>query len=210
MALQLSQTCTCDWHAVLPNAAKVEATAERLNPKGTLNDLCENCALLFDLIVPRLDSLLPFLQPDTLQQLFRVGRPASVEEEPSGAPAQLALTGPPASPAPAKKAGKSRSAKGPKYGAWREDVAQVMCPEPHRVGSAQPFWVDVSKRGGHARSSHRTYGPEIDYRLQSGLAYKVFCNDHALCVKAGGFGFLDEQALQIHRTKSKHWDPAPK
>ncbi|MGW3273595.1 hypothetical protein ACWDFH_19295 [Streptomyces kronopolitis] len=219
MALQLTETRTCDWHAVLPGPVKVEATVERVNPKGTTNDLCDTCALLFDLLIPRLGEVLPFLHPDALQQLFRVARKTPDDEEPLRGPAQLssaAKESKRAAPGP-KPAAKSSATKGKrkqaKAGAWKDDVVQVRCPLPHRADHPREYWVDLRNRTGHARGHKKDdgteyAGPDVAFELQPGETFTHFCLEHEACAKQGGFGFVNEAGFKAHISKCKSWPPA--
>ncbi|MFJ4739153.1 hypothetical protein [Streptomyces sp. NPDC088775] len=212
MAVQLSEIRTCDWHAVLPDPAKVEATAERTTPKGTINDLCGACALLFDLTVPRLDEILLFVQPDTLEQLFRVGRTAPDEKKTHRSPAQLAIPGEATPSLPAPKTPTSPRERAAR-GLWKEGTVQILCPLPHRAGSPRKYWVDLRNRTGHAHSHKKDDGtpyggPDIAFELQPGVEFTRFCTEHEVCAKHGGYGFLDELALNAHINKSRDWPKA--
>ncbi|WP_369042314.1 hypothetical protein [Streptomyces sp. Midd1] len=223
MAQQIVTNAYCDWHGQLPDPLKVRATQLRINPAGKENDLCDPCAIIFDIAAPRMELMIQLFHPEVVERLCRIGRePADTKSERRAG--QLAIPG--TSPAPkevAKKttakaatdtAAATRKAALQNRGRWDPDVPQVRCPLPHTGrDSPKEYWVAVSNRGSHAKQSHRLLGPQVAYELPTdgSVKYGVSCNDHEVCAKAGGYGFKNSSGLTLHKRKADEegWAKAP-
>lgn len=213
---QLQFVSVCDWHKALPEPLDVEATQERTNPEGRVNDLCNACAMVWDWFFPRAETIAPFFYPDVIADLFRAGR-SPEEEKPKKRSTQLHIPTPPAiDPEEVERAAKPPPTGISRYGRWVDGVDQVICPLEHRTGSPKEYWVKLRDRGSHARSSHGILGPEVPYVLpdpakvgeENAIVFTEWCHSHKVCAQAGGFGFPNEAALKFHLAKCQSWEPA--
>ncbi|MFF8283273.1 hypothetical protein ACF06W_11185 [Streptomyces albus] len=216
MARAIIDVTWCDWHSQLPEKPRVEARNTRAYEDGSEVDLCHFCALLFDVVHPRRDEILPFLQPDVLTALRRSARDPS--------PLQRKKVTEPLPPARGHAEGNVKSAaaktrakkrKVSPAGVWREDVVQVRCPLPHRSSRPKEYWVDLRNRTAHAHGHKREdgtghYGPDIDFELQPGVTFTHFCTEHQVCAEHGGYGFLSAASLDSHIKRAVGWKPASK
>jgi hypothetical protein len=96
--------------------------------------------------------------------------------------------------------------KSPVVGHKKKDVPQVVCPEEHRKGAPEPYWVDVANRQGHAQGTHGVDAPYIAWGNPDAVDLRFPCTEHKSCVDAGGYAFISAQSLLVHGNKSRHWE----
>ncbi|KJK56102.1 hypothetical protein [Saccharothrix sp. ST-888] len=99
-------------------------------------------------------------------------------------------------------------AKPAKKGAKKEGVPQVVCPEQHAKGSAEPFWVEIRNRQSHAKERHSVDAPYIAWENPDSVGLPVLCQEHQVCAMVGGFPFPSEQSQHMHSIKSQRWEKA--